>query len=65
MRQRQLTSYEENVLQYIEQHPGLTPEDVVKAFGGEDVAQYAIQYLIWNLYVKQDMVTHAMVVRER
>lgn len=62
---RELTPIEEEVLRWIEVHPLRTPYDVTVELGDSEVVIYAVQHLIWRLYVDQNLTTHAMVARIR
>jgi hypothetical protein len=61
---RDLTSFEEGVLNYLKAHPGLTTYDVAEQFGHTEATYYAVPYLVWNLYADQDSQTHAITVRD-
>jgi hypothetical protein len=60
---RQLTDFEEEVLEYIKNHPGLTTYDIAKNWDHSEAIYYAVPYLVLNNYAEQDPRTFAIKVR--
>jgi hypothetical protein len=58
---RALSEAEEVILNYVINHPKLTPYDIAEVFGQTQEVYGAIYHLTQNLYVEQDAVTSAIV----
>ena len=60
---RDLSELEKDILAYIANHPSLTAEDVANAHGNGTDIYAAIAYLIFQQYVRANIMTGVLTVR--
>jgi len=61
---RQLTNFEEEVLEYIRQHPGLTTYDIAVHWDHSEAIYNAVPFWVINDYARQDQRTFAIEARQ-
>lgn len=58
-----MTDLQNNIVNEIRKHPYKTVEDYAELYNHTPQAYHAIEWLIWNQYIKQNLLTGALSVR--